>query len=114
MATKDPLEVHLEELGQRSWWRAALGTLTGSYGSGQYRFVARPADADETSEPRVVGATFPMMRFQNLDDLTEPNAWLATAQERLQELDAQLVGEGWRREPGTGRHWWSMRYSAPA
>jgi hypothetical protein len=109
------LEIHLEEWGERSWLTALLNTVSGSYGSAQLRFVARrPGDRHVTSDDVVVGATFPAMRFQDLDDLTEPNAWIDTARDRLRELDEHLTAVGWRREPGTGRHWWQLAYTDAA
>jgi hypothetical protein len=62
-AVDDVLEVHLEELGQHSWWKASFNTLSGSYGSAQLRFVARPPGVDDP-DPHVLGATFPVMRAQ--------------------------------------------------
>ena len=57
----------------------------------------------------VVGATFPVLRFADLDEEVEPNAWLDTARERLdEELDRELARDGWRRHPGRGPHWWSL------
>lgn len=111
MQNSEVLEVHLEELGQRSWRVALLNTVTGSYGSAQFRFVARPIGSDHgDADTRIVGATFPMMRFQDLNNRTQPNAWLSTAQERLEELDVQLLQNGWRRQEGIGSHWWSRTY----
>jgi hypothetical protein len=112
MSTSPVLEVHLEELGQHSWLKALFNTLTGSYGSAQFRFVARaPGDHHRATDDTFVGATFPVMRAQDLDDETEPNAWLEVARERLQELDGQLVRDGWRRAGRPGRHWWSHLYT---
>jgi hypothetical protein len=106
------LEVHLEELGEHSWGKALLSTVSGSYGSAQFRFVARgPGEHRHASEDLFVGAAFPVMRMQDLDDRAEPNAWLDVARDRLRELDEQLVASGWRREPRTGRHWWSLTYA---
>jgi len=108
----EKLEVHLEELGEHSWGKAFLNTMSGSYGSAQFRFVARrPGEHRHASDDLFVGATFPVMRLQDLDDQTEPNAWLDMARDRLRELDEQLVSAGWRRESDTGRHWWSLTYS---
>ena len=105
------VEVHLEELGQHSWVKAALNTLAGSSGSAQFRFVARRSGApDAVGNHVAVGATFPVMRFADLDNEVEPNTWLETARERLDELDRELVADGWRRHPGRGRHWWSLTY----
>jgi hypothetical protein len=104
------VEVRLEELGEHSWVKALLNTLTGLYGSAQYRFVAVPTGAHEAADHVAVGATFPAMRWQALDDPTEPNGWIEVARERLEELDTELVGQGWRRREDTGAHWWSRRY----
>ena len=53
----------------RSWIKALASTLTGSYGSAQCRFVARQPGADHGAGDHVVtGATFPVMRLQDLDD----------------------------------------------
>jgi hypothetical protein len=107
------LEMHLEELGEHSWGKALVNTLSGTYGSAQFRFVARPpGEHHHASEDLFVGATFPVMRLQDLDNQVEPNAWLDIARDRLRELDEQLVAAGWHREPQTGRHWWSLTYTA--
>jgi hypothetical protein len=106
------LEVHLEELGEHSWGKALLNTLSGSYGSAQFRFVARAPGAHRHAfEDLFVGATFPVMRLQDLDNRMEPNAWLDVARDRLRELDEELVSAGWQREPDRGRHWWSLTYT---
>ncbi|RYB88412.1 hypothetical protein EUA06_21350 [Nocardioides glacieisoli] len=108
------LEVHLEELGEHSWWRALLTTISGSYGSALYRFVAVPVG--EPAEHRaashaLVSSTFPVLRLQDMDDTTEPHAWLPLAQEQLRELDADLAAHGWQRSAETGPHWWSLHYT---
>lgn len=109
--TQQTIEVHLEELGAHSWIKALANTLGGTYGSAQYRFVARPPGDEHRSDDHVAtGATFPAMRLQDLDDLHRPNAWIETAQERLDELDAELLDRGWRHHPGEGQHWWSRTY----
>jgi len=91
--------------------KALANTLTGSYGSAQYRFVARPTgDEHDARQHAVTGATFPVMKLQDLDDLHLPNAWIETAQERLEELDAELQSHGWRRTTDDGDHWWSRTY----
>lgn len=108
----ETLEIHLEELGQHSWIKALLNTVAGSNGSAQFRFVARAPGADSDGQDHeCVGGTFPMLRFQDLDDPTEPNAWLDTARERLSELDRALLERGWQRQPGPGAHWWSLTYT---
>ena len=115
MFDKEELEIHLEELGQHSWWKALLNTVSGTYGSAQFRFVARSPGADDPTDTHLDGAMFPVMRFQDLDNLTEPNAWLDTARDRLRELDEQLAEDGWQRNAEVGRHWWSLSYTrAPA
>ena len=110
MEKQREVEVQLEELGQHSWLGALFNTLTGSYGSAQFRFAARPTTDQGASRDVVLGATFPMMRFQDLDDHTMPNAWLELAEERLAELDRDLVQRGWRRADRSGTHWWSRIY----
>ena len=114
------VELHLEELGERSWLRSLANTMLGTSGSAQFRFVAHAVDrlahanADDhcprSLEPVRVGATFPVMRWQDLNDRTTPNAWLEVAEARLEEFDRDLVAEGWRRSDDLGRHWWSRRY----
>lgn len=106
-------EVHLEEHGEHSWIRALANTVIGSYGSAQCRFVARPPGEGHHARDHVVtGATFPVMRLQDLHDVHLPNAWIETAQERLVELDAELCAQGWRRATGDGEHWWSRTYES--
>jgi hypothetical protein len=112
MPEHDRLEIHLEELGQHSWVKALLNTVSSSNGSAQFRFVARaPGHDADGSADRVVGATFPMMRGQDLDNVREPNAWVETARVRLHELDRQLLDDGWHRAETRGRHWWSLAYT---
>ena len=116
MTTTRTVEVHLEELGEEpalqradSWIAAALNALGGATG-GEYRFVARSADDDSGAATTVLeGATFPMMRFLDLNALQEPNPSTDIAQ-RLADLDRDLVADGWRRQETSGRHWWSRTY----
>ena len=111
MRSQKALEVHLEELGQHSWAKALANTVSGSYGSAQYRFVARPpGEWHHASDHIVTGATFPVMRFQDLNDIRRTGAWIETAQERLDELDQELRAKGWRPSIGDGKHWWSRTY----
>ncbi|GAB3788967.1 hypothetical protein [Nocardioides pacificus] len=111
MSSEQALEVHLEELGEHSWLRALANTLSGSFGSAQCRFVARPPGTrHRASDHEFTGATFPVMRLQDLDDLHRPNAWIETAQECLDVLDRELRADGWRRAEDNGAHWWSRTY----
>ncbi len=104
------LEVHLEELGEGPWIAAALNALGGAAGFGQYRFVARSADDESGAATTVLeGATFPMLRFLDLNALQEPNPSTDLAQ-RLADLDRDLVADGWSRQERSGRHWWSRTY----
>lgn len=111
ISTGPVLEVHLEDYGQHSWVKSFLNVMSGGSGSAQFRFVARPAGADRDEGDHVLGATFPMMRVQDLDNRTKPNAWLEIAEERLEELERELVRAGWTRLPKDGPHWWSRRYT---
>ena len=104
------VEIHLEELGQHSWVKGVLNTVMGSAGSAQFRFVARPP-GDDRGDNEIAGDTFPVMRFQELDNPREPNAWLEASRECLVELDQRLVETGWHRRPGAGPHWWSRTYT---
>jgi hypothetical protein len=107
------VEIHLEELGEHSWLKALANTVSGSNGSAQFRFVARPpGEGHHAGDHVATGATFPMMRWQDLNDLNHPSEWIETAQERLDALDRELRSKGWAPRPGTGRHWWSRTYVA--
>ena len=113
MQRRARVEVHLEELGQHSCWKALLNTMTGTNGSAQYRFVARLAGYADTPNLHVrEGATFPLMRWQDLDNERQPNAFSDIAHQRLEELDATLRDDGWSRCDEPGRHWWSRTYEA--
>jgi hypothetical protein len=113
MSAPTTVEVHLEELGEHSWVKGLANTLSGSYGSAQYRFVARPPGREHVPGDHVAtGGTFPVMRLQDLDDVHEPNAWIELAHESLDDLDHTLRADGWRRGPVAGRHWWSRTYVA--
>lgn len=106
------LEIHLERLGEHSSWLKKLLLGGGDfYGTAQVRFVARPPGEDHGPADHVLGATFPVMELQNLDDRHEPNAWLELAEERLAELDRELTGSGWVPLPAVGDHWWSRTYT---
>lgn len=107
----DVLEIHLEEIGRHSWVKGLLNLIGGGSGSAQFRFVARLPGRDHGPEDHVLGATFPVMRMQDLDDQHRPNAWIEIAEERLEELDRDLVRDGWVRQPGVGGHWWSRTYT---
>lgn len=108
--TEQVLEIRLEEFGEHSWWRALVNTVSNPYGSAMFRFAGRVEAAEDDSED-VVGATFPVMRFQSLEDTNEPNAWIDVAKERLVELDRTLQETGWRPLAERGPHWWSLRYA---
>lgn len=113
-AANDVLEIHLEDLGQHSWVKSLVSLLGGGYGSAQFRFVARPPGSDREDCGHVLGATFPVMRMQDLNDRKRPNAWLEIAEARFAELDQQLVRDGWVCRPEVGRRWWARTYTRPA
>jgi hypothetical protein len=104
------LEIHLEELGEHSGMKALLNTLSGTFGSARLRFIARHVGVPDTTANHVaVGATFPVMRFADLNDEAEPNT-LDVARQRLVDLDLELTKLGWTRCAERGPHWWSLRY----
>jgi hypothetical protein len=108
---QETVEVHLEELGQHSWVKTLANTVGGSFGNARYRFAACSPGKEHHARDQVgTGATFPVMRLQDLENLNQPNAWIETAQERLEELDEELLGRGWRRDSNSGQHWWSRTY----
>lgn len=115
MSSQDHLEVRLEEWGEHSWWKALLNTVTGTDGSAQMRFVTVPgAGEHDASAHHIEGATFPVVRAQDLDDTSGPSAWSDTMADRLREMDDELNRQGWRRQTGQERHWWSSRYTKTA
>ena len=109
---EDRLEIESESVGGTSAAAGVAEILGGPYGTAQYRFVGR-AVSDDPRWPTyvVVGATFPATR-PTLDDVKAQGAWLDTMRDRLVELHATLLGEGWR-PAGHGRHWWSGIYRRP-
>lgn len=110
--TRQALEIGLEQMGERFWLAALANTLSGAFGSGQFRFVGRVRTEDGGESPDdVIGATFPMMRFHSLDDAPQPDGWEDTARERLHELDLAIREAGWQPEEARGDHWWSLRYT---
>lgn len=107
--TTQLLEVHLETLGQHSWFQLALSALAAGPAYDSYRFVARSADDDSGNAPAVVeSGTFLLLRFMDPDALVEPASPDVT--QRLAELDSDLVATGWRRQETLGRYWWSRIY----
>ena len=112
MTVTEILEIHMEELRQHSREPVLVGAGAGPATPPQCRFVARaPGRHHEATDHLVVGEAFPVSRAQDLDDRTEPNSWLDTARDRLAELDRLLLGDGWQRRAGPGRHWWSLSYA---
>ena len=104
------VEVHLEYLGAHPGKRAVLAAVLGAGGGPVYRFVATVLGLPHTTDDHAaVGANFPLLPFQDLEEQTN-DKWVALARQRLDELDADLVGAGWRRRPDRGPHWWSLRY----
>lgn len=105
------LEIRLDDTGKGSWRSAVFSAVIGAAGGPLSRFVAARADAArDPDEPAAAGATFPVLPFHDLDDRTEQDEWIDLAEERLDELDAELQSSGWRRRPERGEHWWSLRY----
>jgi len=108
--TLQTLEIQLEQLDE-SFWRAALANaVTGAFGSATFRFAGKVESAQDDSED-VVGATFPIMRFEGFDDLNDSSPSGKAAAERLHELDRSLRAAGWEPATPNGEHWWSLRYT---
>jgi hypothetical protein len=108
--SKQFLEIHLEQQHQPFWHAALANSLTGYFGSAQYRFVARSSDGGEVT---VRGAAFPLMYFLD-PDVDDATGSLDIAKERLEELESQLVAEGWTPTGRSGQHWWSRTYARVA
>lgn len=110
----DHVEVVLEDYGGTSVLRRLATTLSGTYGTQLYRFVARPlGDPVPSSERVAVSGTFPVSPLDVAQDDVHPrHAWSQEAADRLAELDHELVAAGWHlRERGS--HWWSRVYDRP-
>ena len=106
-ATRQTLEVQLEELDRRSLSHALADTVTGGFGSGVYRFTAHVPSEDGYD---VRGRPFAMAR-QDAEADDRPTATAARALARLCELDEQLQQSGWNKLAELGEHWWSLRYA---
>jgi hypothetical protein len=115
--TTEVLEVHLEEMGRharglKARFLASLGGGIGGWGGEQHRFVARERGPDRGSAVHVLGPAFPVVGgVTDLDNQHRPNAYLDLAEQGLEELDRQLVRDGWVRGPDAGPHWWSRTYT---
>ena len=112
MSNEQVLEVEAEDVGGTSLMASLLTTVFSQYGTGTFRFVARPRGSGRQRPDPVVGATFPGTR-PSIEDVAAQGAWLDIQRERFQELHHQLVGDGWR-PAGQGAHWWSAVYRRPA
>ena len=103
------VEIHLEAAGRRSWTSAMAAAVLGAGGGPVYRFVATAADTGDEGEPVAVGATFPLLPFQELEQ-QDDYEWTDLTRRRLHELRSELEAAGWTPCPERGRHWWSLRY----
>jgi hypothetical protein len=107
---QEAVEVHLEELGQHSWVKAVANMLGGSSGSAQLRFVACSPGKEHHADDHVVTGDVPGDETPGSRAPQPANAWIETAQERLEELDVDLLDRAWRRDSNSGQHWWSRTY----
>ena len=105
------LEIEAEDVGGTSPSASLLTTVFSQYGTGTFRFVARPR-GDGPQRHAVIGATFPGTR-PSLENVAAQGGWVDLQRERFQELHQELVREGWR-PAGHGAHWWSAIYRRPA
>ena len=112
MGSEQVLEIEAEDVGGTSPMASLLTTVFSQYGTGTFRFVARPRGAGPQRPEPVVGATFPGTR-PSIEDVAAQGAWLDIQRGRFQELHHQLVRDGWR-PAGQGAHWWSAVYRRPA
>jgi hypothetical protein len=109
----DSLEITVEEIGQRSWFRALFSTLSGSYGSALFWFVGEtPGNDRRGPRYRIVGDSFPVMRMQPFDELAAGGPFADEARNALSALHQRLTSEGWRLT-GRGKHWYSHQYTRP-
>jgi|SRR5829696_3509299 len=107
------LEIEAEDVGGTSPIASLLTTVFSQYGTGTFRFVARPRGAGPWRPAHaVIGATFPGTR-PSIEDVAAQGAWVDIQRERFQELHQELVREGWR-PADHGAHWWSVIYQRPA
>ena len=89
-------------------------TLAGGWPTLYYRFVGRARSADPGwPEYSIIGGTFPVIRWQSLDDVQGQGAWVDTIAECFDDLNQQLHREGWP-PAGHGAHWWSAVYRRPS
>ena len=72
------------------------------------KVAMKAKESGRVSTIRMVQAAIKDLEIANR---TKPNAWLEIAEERLEELERELVRAGWTRLPGGGPHWWSRRYT---
>lgn len=99
---QESLEVDLEEV-QQPFWRAALAnSLTGYFGSTQYRFVARSSDDENV---RVLGTPFPLLHFLDPEDEDDPFGSVGYREEAAGRA-RDPAGRG-RMDPlgGSVKHW---------
>jgi hypothetical protein len=101
------VEIVLEELDEGFWHAALANALTGAFGSGRFRFTARPEGAREEG---FVGSPFSMPRA-SVAELADNVETDLEARVRLGELDTALTTAGWHSSPERGTHWWSLRYT---
>lgn len=111
-ADEDLLEIDVEDAGHTSMLRSIATTMTGQHGAQSYRFVARAHSGDpQWSDFTVTSGTFPVLPLQLPIDRVGPDeAYGDEMRARLDELERELVAQGWR-PAGQGEHWWSKRYT---
>jgi hypothetical protein len=108
---EDQLEIEVEDYAETSLFNRLWSGLFTQYGHPTYfRFVGRARSADPRWPTyQVVGATFPE---PGLGNPSGKGPWADEQRASLEELQEQLLREGWRLV-GRGEHWWSLRYKRP-
>ena len=109
---QDILEIEVEDAGGTSPLASLLATVGSQFGNVYYRFVGR-AHSPDPRRPSyaIVGKTFPAPRAF-LADLPPHDQWAQGMTQALNELQEELLSQGWR-PVGQGAHPWSFTYVRP-
>jgi hypothetical protein len=106
------LTVEVEDAGHTSLLGSLVTTLSGQQGTQVSRFVARTTDTREPATVVAISATFPVGPLALIDGqgAAPDGGWPDEARSALEELDAQLLADGWH-STATGPRWWDRSYA---